>query len=88
MKNILLIIGCLLLTACSLNKDEITPEVLLEVDREFSRLSADSGMQKAFLKYIDENGVMLRDNQLPLEGRDQLASLFETTSDVVKSKVT
>ena len=45
-------------------------EELKNIDREFSTYSRDSGLKKAFLEYLDENGVLLRPDHHPLEGAD------------------
>lgn len=38
------------------------------VDSEFSDYSKEHGMRKAFLEYIDNDGVMMKDNALPIKG--------------------
>ena len=50
---------------------------MMDADRAFSRLSGESGMRKAFLEYIDSNGVLLRPNQLPLVGGDAVDFLTQ-----------
>jgi ketosteroid isomerase-like protein len=51
-------------------------EELKNTDREFSAYCRDSGLQKAFLEYLDEDGVLLRPSHLPMEG----ANAFEFLS--------
>ena len=55
--------------------------VLLEVDREFSSLSLMEGMHKAFLSFMADSGVLLRNDAYPLKGRYNLARLFEKSGD-------
>lgn len=56
-------------------------EELINTDKEFSAYSEKHGMHKAFLKYIDENGVMLRDKSMPLVGKQALVKLYEGQND-------
>jgi ketosteroid isomerase-like protein len=41
---------------------------LQAVDASFSAYSKEHGLRKAFLEYIDEDGVMMRDNAYPFKG--------------------
>ncbi len=54
---------------------------LLKADRDFSSLSKREGMHKAFLAFIADSGVILRDNAWPLRGRNALAELYSNKSD-------
>lgn len=47
-------------------------EELKNIDRECAAFSRDSGIRKAFLEYLDENGVLIRPNHYPLVGADAL----------------
>lgn len=38
------------------------------VDSEFSDYAKEHGMRKAFLEYIDDDGIMMKDNALPIKG--------------------
>lgn len=52
------------------------------VDSEFSDYSKEHGMRKAFLEYIDDDGVMMKDNSLPIKGAkaiDLIASMNDST---------
>lgn len=50
---------------------------MMEADRAFSKMSVEKGMKNAFLEYIDSNGVLLRPNQLPIEGADAIDYLIQ-----------
>lgn len=50
---------------------------MMDADRAFSKLSEEKGMKKAFLDYIDSNGVLLRPNHLPLLGADAIDFLIQ-----------
>ena len=54
---------------------------LIMADRDFSSLSEKEGMHKAFLEFIADSGVLLRDNAYPLVGKTTLATLFSKGSD-------
>jgi ketosteroid isomerase-like protein len=54
---------------------------LLKADRDFSEMSVKEGMFRAFLHYIAEDGVILRDNSLPSKGKEALRERFAGRSD-------
>ena len=54
---------------------------LLKADRDFSEMSVKEGMHMAFLYYIAEDGVILKDNSLPSKGKDALRERFAGRSD-------
>ena len=54
---------------------------LLQADRDFSAMSVKDGMFKAFLFYIAEDGVILRDNSFPSKGKEALRERFAGKSD-------
>jgi ketosteroid isomerase-like protein len=41
---------------------------LQRADQAFSDFSRQNGIRKAFLEFIDDEGVMMRDNSMPLRG--------------------
>jgi ketosteroid isomerase-like protein len=53
----------------------------MKADRDFSALSEKEGMHKAFLTFIADSGVILRDNNFPLKGKNSLAELYLKHSD-------
>jgi ketosteroid isomerase-like protein len=75
------IIDLIFILSCSRDLDNHSPGVLLKVDREFSDMSVREGMFKAFLFYIAEDGVILRDNSFPAKGKDALQEHFKGRSD-------
>ena len=48
----------------------------MAVDRAFSALSKERGMNYAFLSYVAEDGVMLSPNKMPVVGKDKINALF------------
>ena len=55
--------------------------VLLQTDLDFSAMSVNEGMFKAFLFYIADDGVILRNNSFPSEGKKALKEYFSEKSD-------
>lgn len=50
---------------------------LLQADRNFSSMSAERGMRKAFLQYMAKDGVLLRADEFPLKGADAIEYLSQ-----------
>lgn len=50
---------------------------LITTDRSFAIMSKQHGMRDAFIEYLDSNGVILRPNQLPIEGGDAIDYLIQ-----------
>jgi ketosteroid isomerase-like protein len=71
----------IILLSCTKSIKKSASGILLRTDRGFSDMSVRDGMHKAFLFYIADSGVLLRDNAYPLTGRHSLATLFEKGSD-------
>ena len=63
--NLIFILSC---TKAAKNKP--SAGILLQTDRDFSAMSVKEGMFKAFLFYIAEDGVILRDNSFPSKGKE------------------
>ena len=83
MKKILLSAMALSLLSCNffggkknhgIDEDKMK---MMDADRAFSKLSEEKGMKKAFLDYIDSNGVLLRPDHLPLMGADAIDFLIQ-----------
>jgi ketosteroid isomerase-like protein len=69
-----IIILLLAVCACSpaeekqANDPGLVIQELQRADQDFSEFSRKNGMRKALLEYIDDEGVMMRDNSMPLRG--------------------
>jgi len=61
-------------------KNEDTPEknraAIMKADADFSDMSAAKGMKAAYLEYIDSNGVLLRQDTMPVIGADAVDYLL------------
>lgn len=75
---IIILIGIL---SCSKSPKNQTTGILLQTDRDFSAMSVREGMHKAFLKYIADDGVILRNNSYPAKGKKALEDRFADKSD-------
>ena len=54
---------------------------LMETDIQFSNLSKEKGMNFSFLTYCYDDGVLLRDNQFPIIGKESIKSFLNANSD-------
>jgi ketosteroid isomerase-like protein len=82
--NIMLFVFIIILIvvlSCVKNSKNRNAGVLSLTDKEFSEMSVKEGMFKAFLFYIAEDGVILRDNSYPSRGRESLKERFAGKSD-------
>lgn len=70
-----------LLFSCTQKSNSMEKDILIETDLAFSKLSEEKGVQFAFLEFIGENGVMLRDNSYPIKGKEKLAEIYAESSD-------
>ncbi len=85
MRYSLLVMIVLFFSACQYFGKDKKPALNLETermnmmdsDRAFSKLSGEVGMKRAFLEFIDSNGVLLRPNQLPLVSGDAVDFLTQ-----------
>jgi ketosteroid isomerase-like protein len=76
-----LIINLFFMISCAKISKKDPSVVLTKADTDFSGMSVTEGMQKAFLTYFADSGIMLRDNAYPLVGRNSLISMFSNTTD-------
>ena len=49
---------------------------LLNTDKAFSEMSVKKGMKAAFIEFIDSNGVLLRQNHMPIIGANAIDFLI------------
>ena len=84
MKNLILILGFLLFSAYACynkNDKEKMEEELYNADIEFSNLSKAEGRNASFIKYCDEEAVMLSPYSMPIEGKEFIVSKLLSKSD-------
>lgn len=76
-----IILSGIIILSCSRADKKVSGGSLLKADRDFSDMSVKEGMFKAFLFYMAEDGVILRDNSYPSKGKEDLRKRFEGRSD-------
>jgi ketosteroid isomerase-like protein len=82
--NIMLFVFIIILIvifSCEKGAKNSNEGVLLQTDRNFSEMSVKEGMFKAFLAYIADDGVILRNNSYPARGKELLEKRFSGKSD-------
>jgi ketosteroid isomerase-like protein len=75
------IIFYFLLQGCNNHKKNnvsIAKEEIINADEAFSNMSRKQGMKKAFLEFIDNDGILLRPGRLPIVGADAIDFLSQT----------
>ena len=55
----------------------ISPDEIIKADEAFSEVSWKTGMKKAFIEFIDNEGILLRPNHLPIVGADAIDFLSQ-----------
>ena len=75
------IFNLIFILSCTKAGKNNLPGELLKADRDFSEMSVKEGMFRAFLFYMAEDGVILRDNSLPSKGKEALIERFAGKSD-------
>jgi ketosteroid isomerase-like protein len=85
-----LVIFCLSLTQCTEStslKQKNIPSLkneIIKTDEAFSRMSSQNGMKKAFIEYMDDEGILLRPNRLPIIGADAIEFLSQANDTAYK----
>lgn len=76
-----IIIGFIVILSCTKTNKTSRSGVLMKIDREFSEMSVREGMFKAFLAYIADDGVILKDNSYPSVGKETLKNFYAQLTD-------
>ena len=75
------VIFCLSLAGCIEPKRENISSAkseIIKTDEAFSSMSRQNGMKKAFIEYMDDEGILLRPNHPPIIGADAIEFLSLT----------
>jgi len=78
LQNLSLLLAMFILVASCETKKKPEPEIvdyktaMMETDREFSKMSEEKGMKHAFMQFVDNKGVLLRPNAMPLVGGEAI----------------
>jgi ketosteroid isomerase-like protein len=62
--------------SCSSHSTDRISKELMDADLAFSRASVETGRNRAFLEFCAEDGVMLRENSKPVEGKSRISELL------------
>ncbi len=85
MKNLIFLVSILFVGGCMETNDknlkEKYTEEIKQTDLDFSALSESEGVTKAFIKYSDEDVVMLRDKKFPILGKKELEDYYNARPD-------
>ena len=74
----------IIVTGCSIEKsEELMLQQLIETDRAFSALSLEKGMNHAFITFCAREGVLLRNDDMPLKGREAIGEHLALNDDSV-----
>lgn len=79
--NTFMVILLFTISSCTSKKQIDDSKVLSDTDRFYSALSAEKGMNASFMEMFDSAGVMLRANQMPIEGFDAIKATLMSESD-------
>ena len=74
-----LLIAVLATFVLSCQPEVSDPQVLIEADSNFSKMSENQGIAKAFIHFADTNVVLLRDN--PIKGKPALIDAYKDNMD-------
>jgi len=55
----------------------VSPDEVIKADEAFSDMSRKTGMKKAFIEFIDNEGILLRPNHPPIIGADAIDFLSQ-----------
>jgi ketosteroid isomerase-like protein len=55
----------------------VSADEIINTDKAFSEMSRKTGMKKAFIEYIDNEGILLRPNHPPIIGADAIDFLSQ-----------
>jgi len=82
MKNtILLLLFILALFSCSNHREVADPKSLIDADVAFSDYSVKNGIQAAFIEFAHDSVAVLKANQMPIIGKENLIKSYEGKRD-------
>ena len=59
-------------------KEAVWQKEIISEDKAFSDMSKKDGMKKAFIQFIDDDGILLRPNHPPIVGADAIDFLSQS----------
>ncbi len=77
MKAYYAIVLVAVLAGCGVNmSSDAGKSRLIEIDREFSQMSVEQGIAKAFVNYAADSAIILSENMLPIVGRSAIGDMW------------
>lgn len=80
--QVFLVLFTLTAVSCSKSSTSTNSMTISETDRFYSAISAEKGMNAAFLAMFDAAGVMLTVNNLPIVGHKAISELLSQRNDI------
>ena len=80
-KTFLIVCLVFVLFSCTENKPVADPQVLADADIAFSDFSVKHGIQKAFIEFVHDSVVLLKDKTMPIVGKLSLIESYKGKSD-------
>lgn len=80
-KSFLFVLIVCALLSCSEKKTVSDPQEIMDADLAFSDYSVQHGLQAAFIEFAHDSVVLLKDNQMPIIGKQNLIKSYEGKSD-------
>ena len=77
MKYIFFTLICLLTIFCCNCTVQNSVDQLLDIDRKFSDSAGKFGFNKAFIEFAHPDAVLLRENSMPLTGKQAITNIYE-----------
>ena len=78
---VILLLQIFYFTSCQKVDIEKEIKTMMDADRAFSNLSENQGRNEAFFTYCADNGVILRPDSYPVEGRETIKELLLQAPD-------
>ena len=79
MRIILFLLFLIIISACN-RMQQTSLNELFEADREFSLQSTKIGFNNAFIEFAHDEAVLLRENSMPVKGKDAIQEIFKNAN--------
>ena len=78
----LTLVNIVIISGCEQKMDiEIIKKEIKATDKAFSDFSKKNGYKKAFVEFVDDHGVLLRPNSMPVVGKEAVGKLVSSVDD-------
>jgi ketosteroid isomerase-like protein len=80
MKAICPILAAFILMGCNRPQNN-DPSILITTDKAFSQMSADKGLNAAFIYYAADSVVKMREGKFPIIGKSEMTRIYHARPD-------